>query len=45
LIGWSEYTEDDGSRDLTSVIHGMADALIGTDPPAVQAIDAALYAK
>ena len=24
LVGWSEYTEADGSRGLTAVIHGMA---------------------
>src|SRR6201985_1704009 len=45
LVGWSEYTEADGSRGLTSVIHGMAEALIGTDPRPVQAIDSLLYAK
>ena len=32
LVGWSEYTEADGSRGLTAVIHGMAEALIGPDP-------------
>ena len=45
LVGWSEYTEADGSRGLTSVIHGMAEALIGTDPRPVQAIDSLLYVK
>jgi L-alanine-DL-glutamate epimerase-like enolase superfamily enzyme len=38
LIGWSEYTEGDGSRGLTSIIHGMAEALIDIDPRPVQAI-------
>ena len=45
LVGWSEYTEADGSRGLTAVIHGMAEALIGTDPRPVQAIDSLLYVK
>ena len=39
LVGWSEYTEADGSRGLTSVIHGMAEQLIGQDPRPIQAID------
>jgi L-alanine-DL-glutamate epimerase-like enolase superfamily enzyme len=45
LVGWSEYTEADGSRGLTSVIHGMAEALIGTDPRPIQAIASTLYVK
>jgi galactonate dehydratase len=45
LIGWSEYTEADGSRGLTAVIHGMAEPLIGSDPRAVQAIESTLYVK
>jgi L-alanine-DL-glutamate epimerase-like enolase superfamily enzyme len=45
LIGWSEYTEADGSTGLTSVIHGMAEALIGQDPRPVQAISSLLYIK
>ena len=45
LIGWSEYTEADGSTGLTSVIHGMANALIGQDPRPVQAISSLLYVK
>jgi galactonate dehydratase len=45
LIGWSEYTEGDGSRGLTSVIHGMAQALIGMDPRPVQAISYLLYIR
>src|ERR1700726_3736419 len=45
VIGWSEYTEADGSRGLTSVIHGMADALIGQDPRPVHAISSLLYVK
>ena len=43
LVGWSEYTEADGSRGLTAVIHGMAEQLIGTDPRPVQAIESLLY--
>ena len=45
LVGWSEYTEADGSRGLTAVIHGMAETLIGTDPRPIQAIDSTLYVK
>src|SRR6201985_2426470 len=45
LTGWSEYTEADGSRGLTAVIHAMAEKLIGTDPRPVQAIDSFLYVK
>jgi L-alanine-DL-glutamate epimerase-like enolase superfamily enzyme len=45
LVGWSEYTEADGSRGLTAVIHGMAEALIGVDPRPVQAISSLLYVK
>jgi len=45
LIGWSEYTEGDGSRGLTSIIHGMAEALIGMDPRPVQAISSLLYIR
>jgi galactonate dehydratase len=45
LVGWSEYTEADGSRGLTSVIHGMAEALIGADPRPIQSIASLLYVK
>src|SRR6266481_4615897 len=45
FIGWSEYTEGDGSRGLTSIIHGMAEALIGMDPRPAQAISSLLYIR
>ncbi|MBN8900453.1 MAG: hypothetical protein BGO51_01965 [Rhodospirillales bacterium 69-11] len=45
LTGWSEYTEADGSRGLTGVIHGMAEALIGTDPRPIQSIASTLYVR
>lgn len=45
LVGWSEYTEADGSSGLTAVIHGMAEALVGTDPRPVQSIASTLYVK
>jgi L-alanine-DL-glutamate epimerase-like enolase superfamily enzyme len=45
LAGWSEYTEADGSRGLTAVIRGMAEALIGTDPRPIQAIASTLYVR
>ena len=45
LVGWSEYTEADGSRGLSAVIHGMAEGLVGMDPRPVQQIDSLLYVK
>ena len=45
LVGWSEYTEADGSRGLSAVIQGMAEALIGVDPRPVQSIDSLLYVR
>jgi galactonate dehydratase len=43
VIGWSEYTEAEGGRGLTSAIRGMAEALVGQDPRPVQAISSLLY--
>jgi L-alanine-DL-glutamate epimerase-like enolase superfamily enzyme len=45
LVGWSEYTEGDGSPVLTPVIRKMAEALIGADPRPVQAIVSMLYIR
>jgi L-alanine-DL-glutamate epimerase-like enolase superfamily enzyme len=45
LVGWSEYTEADGSKGLTAIIHGIADALIGTDPRPSQAIASLLWQR
>ena len=45
LVGWSEYTEADGSHGLTAVIHGMAEGLIGQDPRPVQLISSTLWQK
>ncbi len=45
LVGWSEYTEADGSRGLSAVIHGMGEALIGQDPRPIQSIASTLYVK
>jgi L-alanine-DL-glutamate epimerase-like enolase superfamily enzyme len=45
LVGWSEYTEADGSRGLTSVIHGLAEPLIGLDPRPVQQIASTLWVR
>ena len=45
LVGWSEFTEADGSRGLSAVIHGMAEELIGQDPRPIQKIDSLLYVK
>src|SRR5215470_17829020 len=45
LVGWSEYTEADGSKGLTAVIHGMAEPLIGTDPRPTQTIASTLWQR
>ena len=36
IIGWSEYTEADGSRGLTAIIKGLSDLVIGQDPHRIQ---------
>ena len=38
IIEWSEYTEADGSRGLTSIIKGLSDLVIGQDPHRIQYI-------
>lgn len=45
LIGWSEFTEGDGSRGLSAVIHALAESLIGEDPRAIQRIVSTLYVR
>ncbi len=45
LVGWSEFTEADGSRGLSAVIHAMAEPLIGQDPRPVQSIVSTLYVR
>jgi galactonate dehydratase len=45
IAGWSEYTEADGSRGLTSVIRGLAEPLIGLDPRPVQQIASMLWVR
>lgn len=45
LIGWSEFTEGDGSRGLSAVIHALAEPLIGEDPRAIQRIVSTLYVR
>ena len=45
ITGWSEYTEADGSRGLTAVIHGLAEPLIGADPRPVQQIVSTLWVR
>ena len=45
LVGWSEYTEADGSRGLTAVIRGLAEPLIGQDPRPVQRIASTLWVR
>jgi L-alanine-DL-glutamate epimerase-like enolase superfamily enzyme len=38
IVGWSEYTEADGSRGLTHIIKGLSDLVIGQDPHRIQYI-------
>jgi L-alanine-DL-glutamate epimerase-like enolase superfamily enzyme len=45
LVGWSEFTEADGSRGLTGVIRGMGEFLIGRDPRPVQQISSELWQR
>ncbi len=42
VVGWTEYTEADGSRGLTAIIRGLAEGLIGEDPRRVQRITSSL---
>lgn len=45
LVGWSEYTEADGSRGLSAVIRGLREYLLGRDPRPVQRISSELYIR
>lgn len=45
IVGWSEYNEGYGSRGLSSVIHALADTIIGEDPRRIGRISATLYAQ
>lgn len=45
IVGWSEYTEADGSRGLTAVIRGLADLVIGEDPHRIQYISSRLQSR
>jgi galactonate dehydratase len=45
VVGWSEYSENYGSRGLTSVILELGASVIGEDPGAVERISATLYAR
>jgi L-alanine-DL-glutamate epimerase-like enolase superfamily enzyme len=45
IIGWSEFTQADGSRGLESVIRGLSDYVIGKDPRRIQQITSTLAAK
>ncbi|MBN9511621.1 MAG: mandelate racemase/muconate lactonizing enzyme family protein [Alphaproteobacteria bacterium] len=45
LVGWSEYTEADGSPGLTGVIRALGQLLIGRDPRPVQQISSELYQR
>ena len=45
IVGWSEYTEADGSRGLTGVIKGLSDLVIGQDPHRIQYITSHLASR
>ena len=45
IVGWSEYTEADGSRGLTAIIKGLADLVIGQDPHRIQYITSHLASR
>jgi L-alanine-DL-glutamate epimerase-like enolase superfamily enzyme len=38
IVGWSEYTEADGTRGMTHLIRGLSDLVIGQDPRSIQHI-------
>ena len=44
IVGWSEYSENYGSKGLTGVIHALAATLVGQDPGPVERHSATLYA-
>jgi L-alanine-DL-glutamate epimerase-like enolase superfamily enzyme len=45
IVGWSEYTEADGTRGLTHMIRGLSDLVIGQDPHRIQHIMAHLASR
>ncbi len=45
IVGWSEYTEADGTRGLTHLIRGLSDLVIGQDPHRIQHIMAHLTSR
>ena len=45
IVGWSEYTEADGTRGLTHLIRGLSDLVIGQDPHRIQHIMAHLASR
>jgi len=45
IVGWSEYTEADGSRGLTAIIRGLSDLVIGQDPHRIQYITSHLASR
>ena len=45
IVGWSEYTEADGSRGLTHMIRGLSDLVVGQDPHRIQHIMSHLAAR
>src|SRR5579863_7561595 len=45
IVGWSEYSENYGSRGLTGVILELGASLIGQDPGPIERISATLYAR
>lgn len=45
IVGWSEYTEADGSRGLTGIIKGLSDLVIGQHPHRIQYITSHLASR
>ncbi|MDF2620037.1 MAG: enolase [Xanthobacteraceae bacterium] len=45
LIGWSEYSEDVGTKGLTATIRALGERLIGLDPTRVEWAMAVLYTQ
>lgn len=43
LIGWAEFTESQRNKGLSTVIHAMADRVMGQDPQAFARLSATLY--
>ncbi|KGM36039.1 mandelate racemase/muconate lactonizing enzyme family protein [Inquilinus limosus] len=45
IVGWSEYSEDVGTKGLTATLRALGERLIGLDPTRVEWIMALLYTQ